>query len=147
MPKIFNTSWLAVIAATIAFFILGSLWYGLLFADPWQAASGVTEAMAEARMAEMGMAMWLFYALLITFAQAIGLLMVLNLAGVKRLPASLKTAFWLVITIVAPVLAYACIYTGYSLTGFLIDFGHMLVGYLIMAAIYSAFRGKDAVDA
>lgn len=147
MPKIFNTSWLAVIAATIAFFMFGWLWYGPLFSDAWMAAEGLTQEIAEARLAEMGMAMWLLFALLITLAQAIGLLMVLNMAGVKRLPASLKTAFWLVITIVAPVIAYACVYTGYPLSGYLIDFGHMLIGYMIMAAIYSAFRGKDAVDA
>lgn len=147
MPKIFNTSWLAVILATIAFFMFGWLWYGPLFSDAWMAAEGLTQEAAEAMMAETGMAVWLVFALLITLGQAIGLLMVLHLAGAKRLPASLKYAFWLVVTIVAPVIAYACVYTGYPLSGYLIDFGHMLFGYLIMAAIYSAFRGRDRIDA
>ena len=147
MPKIFNTSWLAVILATLAFFAFGAVWYTVLFSEAWMAASDMTPEASEAMMAEMGVAMWLIYALLITLGQAIGLLMVLNLAGVKRLSASLQTAFWLVITIIAPVVAYACVYNGYPLSGYLIDFGHMLIGYLIMAAIYAAFRGKDAVDA
>jgi len=144
MPKIFNTSWLVVIAATVAFFLFGGLWYGLLFEDAWLAAEGITQDIAEARMAETGMVQWLLFAVLITFGQAIGLLMVLHIAGAKRLPTSLKYAFWLVVTIVGPVIAYACVYTGYPLSGFLIDFGHMLIGYLIMAGIYAAFRGREA---
>lgn len=147
MPKIFNTSWLAVILATIAFFAFGAIWYTFLFSNAWMAAEGLTQAQADAMMAEMGIAKWFIFALLITLAQAIGLLMLLQIAGAKRLPACLKYAFWLVVTIVAPVVAYACIYTGYPLSGYLIDLGHLLIGYLIMAAIYAAFRGRGAVDA
>lgn len=108
-------------------------------------AEGITEDMATARLEEMGMAQWLVSAILITLGQAVGVLMVLHLAGAKRLPACLKTAFWLVVTIVAPLLGYASVYGGYPLNGFFIDLGHFLVGYLIMAAIYAAFRGKDKV--
>lgn len=144
MPKIFNTSWVAVIVATIAFFALGAVWYTLLFSDAWAAATGITAERSEALMADMGMAAWLFWALLITFGQAIGLLMVIHLAGATRLGTSLKYAALLVLTIVAPVLAYANIYQGYSLNGFLIDFGHLLIGYVLMAAIYAAFRSRDS---
>ena len=147
MPKIFNTSWLAVILATIAFFMFGWLWYGPIFGDAWMAAEGITQEFANARLEEMGMGVWLFFVLLITLAQAIGVLRVLHLAGAKRLPASLKYAVWLIVTIVAPVIAYACVYKAYPLSGYLIDFGHLLIGYLIMSAIYSAFRGRDRVDA
>jgi len=146
MPKIFNTSWLAVLLATLAFFILGAIWYGGLFEAQWLAAEGMTQAEAEAKMAETGMGKWLFFALLITFAQAIGVLMVLHKAGAKRLAACLKTTFWLVVTIVAPLIAYACVYSGYSLTGYMVDMGHLFLGYLIMAAIYALFRGKDKAE-
>ncbi|WP_189497654.1 DUF1761 domain-containing protein [Algimonas arctica] len=144
MPKIFNTSWIAVIVATVAFFMFGWLWYGMLFEEAWLAAEGITQEIAETRMADTGMGQWLFFALLITFGQAVGLLMVLHLAGAKRIATCLTYAFWLVVTIVGPVLAYQCVYSGYSLSGFLLDFGHMLIGYLIMAAIYAAFRGRTA---
>lgn len=145
MPKIFNTSWLAVILATIVFFMFGWIWYGPVFGETWMGIEGITEADAQARLDEMGMAVWLVTALLITIGQAIGVLMVIHLAGAKRLPACLKTIFWLVVTIAAPILGYASLYGGYPLNGFLIDLGHMLIGYLIMAAIYAAFRGKDKV--
>jgi hypothetical protein len=144
MPKIFNTSWLAVILATLAFFAVGAVWYTALFKEAWMVAEGITQDVADARMAETGIWQWFFFAMLITLGQAIGLLMVLNQAGAKRLPASLKCAFWLVVTIVAPIIAYASVYSAYPLSGFLIDASHLMVGYLIMAAIYAAFRGKQA---
>lgn len=146
MPKIFNTSWLAVILATVAFYMIGFAWYGFIFQDVWLAASGMTAAETEA-MAEAQGAMMFVWGLLITLAQALGLLWVINLAGAKRLPKCLEIAFWLFLMIAAPLLTYACLYGGYSLKGILVDFGHILIGYLVMAAIYAMFRGKDAVDA
>ena len=147
MPRIFNTNFLAVIIATLIFFIIGAVWYGVLFEAQWLEATGMTEADAEAKMAETGMVAWLFWAFLITLAQAIGVLMVIHKNGAKRLKACLETTFWLLITIVAPLLAYASVYEGYSLMGFFVDFGHLFIGYMACAAIYALFRGKDAVDA
>ena len=48
--------------------------------------------------------------------------------------------------IAAPLLAYACLYGGYSAAGILVDYGHILVGWLAMAAIYALFRGKDKIE-
>ena len=144
MPKIFNTSWVAVIVATLVFYMIGFAWYGFLFQDIWLAASGMTLEQTQA-MAEAQGAMMFVWGLFITLAQALGVLWAINLAGAKRLPACLKTAFWLFLMIAAPSMAYACLYGGYSLQGYLVDFSHLLVGYLAMAAIYAAFRGKDAI--
>lgn len=41
-------NWLAVIAAAVSAFLLGGLWYSVLFARPWMAASGVSEESAAA---------------------------------------------------------------------------------------------------
>lgn len=145
MPKIFNTSWLAVLLATLAFYLIGFAFYGFIFQDIWLAASGMTLAETEA-MAEAQGAMMFVWGILITIAQALGLLWVINLAGAKRLPKCLSIAFWLFLMIAAPLLAYACLYGGYNLQGILVDYGHILIGYLVMAAIYAAFRGKDKVE-
>jgi len=143
MPKIMNTSWLAVLLATIAFYMVGFICYGFLFEAQWLEASGMTAEQVEASMADKG-GMVLVWGLLITLAQAIGVLYVIHLAGAKRLGACLKAVFWLFVTIAAPLLAYACLYGDYTLTGILIDYGHIFVGYMAMAAVYSLFRGKDA---
>ncbi len=145
MPKIFNTSWLAVGLATLAFYIVGFIWYSFIFHDVWLAASGMTEAEAKAAGEAKG-AMMFVWGIILTLAQALGLLWVINLAGAKRMPACLKTAFWLFAMIAAPLLSYACLYGDYSLHGILVDFGHILIGYLAMAAIYAAFRGKDKIE-
>jgi hypothetical protein len=39
-------NYLAVIAAAVSAFLLGGLWYSMLFGKAWMAASGVTEAQA-----------------------------------------------------------------------------------------------------
>ena len=36
-------NWLAVALAGVAAMVIGGLWYGLLFAKPWQRAAGVTD--------------------------------------------------------------------------------------------------------
>ena len=80
MPKIFNTSWLAVILATVVFFALGSVWYGPLFGEVWMEGARMTEEMAIASMEQKGAMMWVG-ALALTLGQAIGVLMVIHLAG------------------------------------------------------------------
>jgi hypothetical protein len=48
MPKILGLNLLAVIAASIAFFFVGFLWYGVLFSDIWMAAEGISAEAADA---------------------------------------------------------------------------------------------------
>ena len=44
-----HVNWLAVLAAALASFLLGGIWYSALFAKAWQAAAGVSdEAMKSA---------------------------------------------------------------------------------------------------
>ena len=146
MPKIFTTSWLAVILATVIFYMIGFLWYGFLFEDVWLAASGLSASEVEAMASAKG-PMILVWGLLITLAQALGLLWILNHAGAKRLSTCLSTAFWAFAMLGAPLLAYGCLYGGYSLQGILVDYGHIGLGWLAMAAVYALFRGKDRLAA
>jgi hypothetical protein len=47
-------NWLAVIAAAVSAFVLGGLWYSVLFGKAWRAATGVTEERAaEANQAKV----------------------------------------------------------------------------------------------
>jgi hypothetical protein len=38
-----SINWIAVLIAAISTFVIGRLWYSLLFAKPWQRAAGVTD--------------------------------------------------------------------------------------------------------
>jgi len=144
MPKVFNTSWLAVILATLSYFMFGWIWYGLLFDDIWMASSGITEAMAQANMDEKGGMIWVG-AIAMSLGQAIGVLMMIHHRRARSFVACLIATFWLIVTIGLPILAYTSVWGTIPLSGFLLDAGHMLVGYLMMAAIYSLFRGKAAL--
>ena len=44
MPRILGLNIIAVIVATLAFYMLGALWYGALFSDLWVGLWGFTEA-------------------------------------------------------------------------------------------------------
>ena len=94
MPRIFGTSWLAVILATIGFYMVGFVWYAFLFQEAWLTASGMTREETEI-MAEAQGPMMFVWGLLITLAQAIGLLWIINLADAKGLSKCLEVAGWL----------------------------------------------------
>ncbi|MDQ0462405.1 hypothetical protein QO010_000153 [Caulobacter ginsengisoli] len=44
MPSV---NWLAVVAAALSSFLLGGIWYSVLFAKAWQAAAGLTDEQAK----------------------------------------------------------------------------------------------------
>jgi len=147
MPKIFNTSWLAVILATIVFYMIGFAWYGFLFEAQWLEAANMTAEQADTMAKDKGVAALMGFGLLITLAQALGILWIINHAGAKRIGTCLSIAFWAFLMIGGPLLAYACLYGDYSLKGILIDYGHILLGWLAMSVIYALFRGKDSLAA
>jgi hypothetical protein len=40
-------NWFSVVAAALSSFVLGGVWYAALFAKPWQAAAGLTDAQVQ----------------------------------------------------------------------------------------------------
>ena len=143
MPKIFGNSILSIVLATIVFYMVGFLWYGVLFADQWMHLTGITEAQATARQEQLG-AMFFVWGLLISLVQVVGIGAVLNWAGASRLVTCVKIAALLAVLIVLPVISYGALYENVSIHLVGIDFLQLLVGYSIIAAILSYFRGTEA---
>lgn len=143
MPKIFGTSLLGILAATIVFYILGILWYGPIFGETWLALSGMTKEAAGARMEAMG-PMFYVWGLLITIAQVIGLSYVLQQAGASVLGTCAKIGVILAVLFVLPFTGYASLYGDIPVKLMMVDFGHLLVGWTLSCIIMSFFRGKDA---
>ena len=44
MPRIAGVGLGAWVASSLAFWLVGSIWYGAVFSDMWMAAAGITEA-------------------------------------------------------------------------------------------------------
>jgi hypothetical protein len=142
MPKIFGSSLLAILLATVAFYMLGFIWYSFLFADQWMHLTGITEADALIRGEQLG-AMMYVWGVLITLLQVLGIAAVLNWAGATRLITCVKIAVMLAVMIVLPVLGYGMLYQDVSIHLVGIDFLHLLIGYSLAAVIISFFRSND----
>jgi len=144
MPKIFGTNLLGILAATVVFYLLGFLWYGMIFSEMWLAFNGISEADALAHAEKMG-AMMYVGGILITLLQVLGLAYVLHHASASLLLTCVKIGAIIAMLLSLPIMMYAHIYEGTSHQAIALDFAHILVGYVISCAVLSFFRGKDAL--
>lgn len=131
VPKL---NWIAVLAASVAFFVIGALWYGLIFSDAWMAAMGVTEE-------EAGSPAWMILGFVITVMQVIGLALVLKWKGDAKPAAAATTAALLWALFALPFTLYGYAYTpGHNMTLLMIDAAHLLVGWVVAAAVLTMFK-------
>ncbi|MGJ8562862.1 MAG: DUF1761 domain-containing protein [Alphaproteobacteria bacterium] len=144
MPKIFGTSLLGILAATIVFYMLGFAWYGFIFAEAWMAANGITEAASAAHAEKLGIMMWVG-GIGITLLQVLGLTYVLNQSGASVPMTCAKICGIVALLIALPLMTYGVLYEGRSASALHIDIGHILLGYILVGIVLSFFRGKDAV--
>ena len=124
---------LAVLLATAAFWLVGALWYGVLFGKLWQREAGVTERPAGSRIA-----------LIMGLTLAFEMLVVLTLAHLvartdppPRVVLMMAAGFAL--TVMTPAIGINYLHQNKSLTLFVIDAGHFLVGMLAAGAVLIAF--------
>jgi hypothetical protein len=124
-----------VLAGTAAFFVVGMLWYGVIFAKPWQRAAGLSDAaMQSGNMAvifglafafEMLIAMVLWH--LIARTDPPGFVVMMMATGFA-------------VGVMIPAIGINYLFLRKPLTLFLIDAGHFLVGMAAMGATFLVFR-------
>ena len=139
MKKHFGTSLTGLLLATLAFYILGAVWYGALFSEQWMALANITEEAANANMEKLGVMMWIL-GILITVVQVIGIATVLNWAKASDLMSCIKIASIPAVLFSLPVIAYGPLYEAMPIELLMIDFFHMLTGYILVGGILSFFR-------
>ncbi len=133
MPKL-NPVGIAV--ATLAFFLIGFLWYGMIFSDAWMAANGVT-----AEGAKGDSPIWMVVGLVITAVQVVGIAVVLKSKGASGLVGSAKAAAMLWVFFALPLTLYDYIYMpAHDSTLLMIDASHLLVGWVVSAIVLSLFK-------
>jgi hypothetical protein len=124
-----------VLAGTAAFFAVGALWYGLIFAVPWQRAAGLSNT----QLREGNMA--LIFAL--TFAFEMLVAMVLWHLVARTDPPSfvvMMMAVGFAAGVMIPAIGINYLYLRKPLALFLIDAGHFLTGMAAMGAVFVWFR-------
>jgi hypothetical protein len=150
---------IAVLAAAVAMYVVGFLFYGVIFQQVWAqqtlenhgivAPGEGASFTGEALMAELlkipnqldfGPALGLGF--VISIVTAIGIGMVLRLAKPASMAAALRTAFICWAGFAATTLAYNVVYSSESRVIFGIDLLHLFIGYLIAAAVYWLIDGK-----
>lgn len=124
---------LAIVAATVAFWLVGALWYGVLFGKPWQRETGMTEPPAGGRIAAvMGLTLAFEMLVVVTLAHLVA----------RTSPAPqvvLMMAAGFALTVMTPAIGINYLHQGKSLTLFLIDAGHFLAGMLAAGGVLIAF--------
>ena len=143
MPKIFGHSLLAIILATIIFYMVGFAIYGFLFSEQWMTYAGMTEAQATARNEVLGPMMFV-WGLFITLAQVLGIAVFLKKANVNSLGKGLIKGAMLATLFALPVMTYNWLYQGSSANLLGLDYMHLLIGYGLTGAVLGFFRSKDA---
>jgi Protein of unknown function (DUF1761) len=122
-------NWIAVIASTVAAFILGGLWYGPLFSKPWMREMGVGRDFKPrvARPVLFGLAMTLNFVAALVFAAFVG--------RAPTLRTALGTGAAIGLAWVAPSMLIVYLFAGRSLTLVAIDAGFVVVQFLLFGAI------------
>ena len=126
---------MAVLAGAAAFFVVGALWYGVLFSKAWQKAAGMSDEAV--RSGNMGLIFGL------TFAFEVLIAMVLWHLLVRTDPPPhvvMMMAVGFAAGVMIPAIGINYLYLRKTLTHFLIDAGHFLVGMAAMGAVFVWFR-------
>lgn len=125
-----------VLAGSAAFFAVGALWYGVIFAKPWQRAAGLSNT--QLRSGNMGV----IFAL--TFAFEMLIAMVLwHLLARSDPPAHvvMMMAVGFAVGVMIPAIGINYLHQRKPLALFLIDAGHFLTGMAAMGGVFVWFRG------
>jgi hypothetical protein len=126
---------LPVLAGTLASFLVGALWYGLIFAKPWQRAAGLTNSQLQA--GNMG----LIFGLAFAFEMLIGLVLWHLIARTDPPPhVVMMMALGFAGGVMIPAIGINYLFLRKPLTLFLIDAGHFLVGMAAMGGVFVWFR-------
>jgi Protein of unknown function (DUF1761) len=124
-----------VLAGTAAFFAVGALWYGVIFAKPWQRAAGLSNTQLKSGN------MAVIFAL--TFAFEMLIAMVLWHLVARTDPPQfvvMMMAVGFAIGVMIPAIGINYLHLRKPLALFLIDASHFIVGMAAMGGVFVWFR-------
>ena len=133
----------AVGVAAVAYWLLGAVWYGLLFARPFIALMGWTPEQLAAIQAK-GETASLGVAFVTSFVLAYVLAHFVRFVGAETAATGAVTGFWLFVGFVATSNLETVLFESRPLGLYLISNGYHLVGMLGMGALLAAWKRRDA---
>jgi hypothetical protein len=126
-------NYIAIVAGAVAAFIIGMIWYTVLFGKMWSAGHGFSEQRMKEMQSSAPMAAGVsFFGYLVT-----GYVMSLLFTrlGITEMNDALYTAFLLWLAFPAVMILMNTMYSGHSMVVYLIDVLYQLVYVLAIAAL------------
>jgi hypothetical protein len=125
-------NWLGIVIATLAFFAVGAIWYTALFGKAWQREVGLsTEQLTSGR----NVALTMGACLLLEFV----VVLMLGHMFARLQPSDhvkMMMAIGFALAIMSPAIGINYLYQRRSLTLWLIDAGHFVVGMAVVGLVF-----------
>ncbi|HLZ13433.1 MAG TPA: DUF1761 domain-containing protein [Candidatus Acidoferrum sp.] len=138
-----KTNYFAVVVAAIAYWLLGAVWFGVVFGKPWLQLEQIPpEQIGAMKGAAIAFPYVMSFLLNLIIAFVLAQLCAWRNATTAARGASLGVLLWL--GIVGPVTYTTSMYELRPLNLFLINEGYVLVGLFLMGAILGAWTKKSA---
>ncbi|MBS0190293.1 MAG: DUF1761 domain-containing protein [Phycisphaerales bacterium] len=140
LEKIPSVHWLAILAAGVAMFLIGGVWYGALFAKLWQRLHGYTDeqvkAMQQARPPHVFFGLMIFSYLVGAFVMAV-MVVSLDLNGAFA-GAVLGAFLWLFATTAIGLTDH--ITRTRPIAAYFLDSSYQLVAFMAAGIILACWR-------
>jgi hypothetical protein len=132
-----HLNWLHVLVATVAYFVLGAIWYGPLFSKAWIRGHNIDVSNPDAKKGVAKIMALSFVAFfVITFAVAI----IMYIASVHNIIDAVQWGAFLGCFIAAPVIVINYLYQQKPLSVHLIDALYHIIGLIIVCVILVMWR-------
>jgi surface polysaccharide O-acyltransferase-like enzyme len=135
-----KTNYFAVVVCAVVYWLLGGLWYGLIFSKRWMELENMTEA--QARGMNVALAYIITFLLNLLMAYVLAQLCSWRNANTLRRGAAIGVLLW--VGIVAPITYTTYMYEMRPKELFAINEFYPLVGLCLMGAILGAWTKKAA---
>jgi hypothetical protein len=135
-----KVNYLAVIVSAVAYWLLGALWYGVLFSRPWMALEHMT--MQQAQSVNLALAYSVTFALNVLIAFVLAHLCTWRNANTAARGAAVGVLLW--VGIVGPITLTTYTFELRPLELFAINEIYPLAGLCLMGAILGAWTKKAA---
>jgi len=138
-----KTNYLAVVVAAVAYWVLGAIWFGVVFGRQWLQLEHIPpEQVAAMKGAAAAFPYIMSFVLNLIIAFVLAQLCAWRNATTAARGASLGVLLW--IGIIGPVTYTTNMYEMRPLNLFLLNEGYVLVGLFLMGTILGAWTKKSA---
>ena len=127
-----NINWLAVLVAGIAYFLLGAIWYSVLFGKKWKSYNA---SLADAADAKKGAAGIMIFSLLLMIVCALGLAIIAKRYGIFGWSGGLKLGLLTGICFAATAVHISYVYEKRPLGLHLINGLYNILGNVVAALV------------